>query len=176
MTTESDPITEKVPTVTTPAAATAQRATPHEADQAPPGGSLPDPRRGLATASTFGLVAVLGNRAQAAEADAAVAAAAAVETATTAPPRRPPPTTAPPPVVVVRRTYVQVDGGTPPSAWFEQLHGLVVVRQRRRTRTAKSAGDRGAPSHRTRHQVQLELTPPTDPDVRTQPHRHRSRG
>jgi hypothetical protein len=62
---------------------------------------------GVATASTFGLVAVLGSQPSVGEVQTVAAANAVAPVTTSAP------TTAPAPVVVVRRSYVQVDGGTP---------------------------------------------------------------
>jgi hypothetical protein len=66
---------------------------------------------GLATASTFGLVAVIAGRAPATE----VAASADGLTAPAAAPVSSVPVSTPPPVVVVRRTYVPVDGDGAPS-------------------------------------------------------------
>lgn len=63
---------------------------------------------GVATASTFGLVAVLGAQPSAGDAQTVASANAMAPVTTSAP------TTAPAPVVVVRRSYVQVDGGAPP--------------------------------------------------------------
>ena len=106
MTTEPDPITERIPAAaaSTRAPRTKRRTKRH------PAAASRILAAGLATASTFGLVAVVGNRAQAGESQAAEATSAAVDTTTSLAP-----TTAPPPVVVIRRTYVQVDGGTAPA-------------------------------------------------------------
>jgi hypothetical protein len=66
---------------------------------------------GLATASTFGLVAVIAGRAPATEVAASVDGLAAPAAA----PVSSVPVSTPPPVVVVRRTYVPVDGDGAPS-------------------------------------------------------------
>lgn len=111
MTTEIDPITEKVPT-----AVKDHRAPRKKRTNRHPAAASRILAAGLATASTFGLVAVVGNRAQAADAQAAEAASSAFEASLAAPNSTAAPTTAPPPVVVIRRTYVQVDGVTQPSS------------------------------------------------------------
>jgi ribonuclease E len=111
MTTESDPATEPVPQVRTGAPRTAAPRPPSkQRRKRHPAAASRILAAGVATASTFGLVAVLGNRAPAsdaapvASADAASAPGMATQGAA--------PTTAPPPVIVVRRSYVRVDGGT----------------------------------------------------------------
>ena len=111
MTTEPDPITERIPAAaaSTRAPRTKRRTKRH------PAAASRILAAGLATASTFGLVAVVGNRAQAGESQAAEAASAVVDTTTSLAPTTVAPTTAPPPVVVIRRTYVQVDGGIAPA-------------------------------------------------------------
>jgi hypothetical protein len=102
----TEPITEQVPTTTRAPKAPRRRRRRH------PAAASRILAAGLATASTFGLVAVLGNSAHAGEVQQAVT----VEPSGTAGVGVPVPTTAPPPVVVIRRSYVQVDGGTAPAA------------------------------------------------------------
>ncbi len=123
MTTESDP-TQPVPVVATTTAAPADpaptiagtRRTGRTASAGNGASRRPSRRHpaagarvlaaGLATASTFGLVAVIAGRAPAVEVVATSGGAAAPAAA----PVTAVPASTPPPVVVVRRTYVPVDG------------------------------------------------------------------
>lgn len=106
----SAPITEQLPeqVATTTTAPTA----PRKRRRRHPAAASRILTAGLATASTFGLIAVLGSAAHADHVQDAVI----VEPSGTAGVGVPVPTTAPPPVVVIRRSYVQVDGGTAPAA------------------------------------------------------------
>lgn len=121
---ESGPPTDEMPAVGAPAPITEQLpeqvATTTTAPTAPrkrrrrrhPAAASRILTAGLATASTFGLIAVLGSAAHADDVQHAVI----VEPSGTAGVGVPVPTAAPPPVVVIRRSYVQVDGGTAPAA------------------------------------------------------------
>ena len=110
MTTESTP-TQPTPvtrtrgaTADTATGATAQPASGRRRTRRHPAGASRILATGLAAASTFGLVAVLGSRAPVPQVQAAEAEPVAAPATTAVP------TTAPAPVVVVRRTYVAVDG------------------------------------------------------------------
>lgn len=119
MTTDPDPT---LPTPVVPTAAAAPPAAAPAPTAARPKVSRRRTRRhpaaasrvlaaGLATASTFGLVAVIAGRAPATEVAASVDGLAAPAAA----PVSSVPVSTPPPVVVVRRTYVPVDGDGAPS-------------------------------------------------------------
>jgi hypothetical protein len=100
--TEAVPVTRPARSGARPPAASRRRTKRH------PAAASRILAAGLATASTFGLVAVLGSRPQPAEAIQATAVDQVPATTVAPPP-------APAPVVVVRRTYVQIDGGTAPA-------------------------------------------------------------
>lgn len=106
MTTEpSEPSEPTEPMPPVPAAASARSRSRRRTKRHPAAASR-ILAAGLATASTFGLIAVLGSRPELAESTQVVAVDPTVAA---------PASTVPAPVVVVRRTYVQIDGGVPPA-------------------------------------------------------------